>query len=118
RDGSNSVMSRNVYWLSRKDDVLDWGNSTWYYTPVIEYSNLTALFQMPQAYVDVVVFPLQEQNNMAQVQVVLENKSDVPAFLLRMNLLEGRDGQEVTPVYWSENYVTLWPHETLNVSVS
>src|SRR5436190_11963362 len=98
RDSSNSVLSRNVYWLTRKNDVLNWGNSTWYYTPVTEYSDLTAVFKIPLALVDVVVSPLQEQTNMTQAQVVLENKSDVPAFFLRMNLLEGEDGQEVIPV--------------------
>ncbi|KAI9760173.1 MAG: hypothetical protein M1840_002590 [Geoglossum simile] len=120
RDGSNSVLSRNVYWLARKNDVLDWDNSTWYYTPVTKYSNLTALFEIPPASVNVAVSPPQEQQNgkTMQAQVILENKSDVPAFFLRMDLVERGSGRGVTPVFWSDNYVTLWPHETLNVSVS
>ncbi|KAH0562830.1 hypothetical protein GP486_002545 [Trichoglossum hirsutum] len=118
RDSSDSVLSRNVYWLSRKNDVLDWNNSTWYYTPVTEYSDLKALFHIPPASVNAVASPLQKQGNTTRIQVVLENKSDVPAFFLRMNLLGGgKGGQEVTPVYWSENYVTLWPRETLNITV-
>ncbi|KAI9769906.1 MAG: hypothetical protein M1839_003307 [Geoglossum umbratile] len=118
RDSSNSILSRNVYWLPRKNDVLDWDNSTWYYTPVTEFSNLTALFQIPPASVSAAISPLLERDGMTQAQVVLENKSDVPAFFLRMNLLNGDGGGEVIPVYWSENYVTLWPHETLNLTVS
>ncbi|KAH0542515.1 hypothetical protein FGG08_003111 [Glutinoglossum americanum] len=118
RDGSGSVLSRNVYWLPRKNDVLDRDNSTWYYTPVAEYSNLTALFRIAPASVDVAVPPPQQQGSTVRAQVVLENKSDVPAFFLRMNLVAGKGGPDVVPVFWSDNYVTLWPRETLSVSVS
>lgn len=32
-------LSRNVYWLSPIIDKLNWSESTWYFTPVIEYAN-------------------------------------------------------------------------------
>lgn len=51
-----------------------------------------------------------------KTRVVLENKSDVPAFFIRMNLLDG-EGEEITPVYWSDNYVTLFPREKLEFDV-
>ena len=50
-------------------------------------------------------------------EVVLENKSPVPAFFIRLNLVDG-SGEDVNPVLWSDNYVTLWPNETLTLEVA
>lgn len=44
-------------------------------------------------------------------QVTLENKSDVVAFFVRMDLKDA-DG-EIVPGFWSDNLVTLQPHQTL-----
>src|SRR5688572_7877344 len=32
-DAAGTLRSRNFYWLSTKDDVLDWANTKWFYTP-------------------------------------------------------------------------------------
>lgn len=117
-DSSNAVLSRNVYWLSSHQDVLDWDNSTWYNTPVTEYSDFRSLFKMSTASVNITMFPISKQGNSTTLEVMLENSSDVPAFFIRLNLLESQGGPEVIPVYWSDNYITLWPREVLNLSVS
>jgi exo-1,4-beta-D-glucosaminidase len=49
--------------------------------------------------------------------VQLENKSKVPAVFLRLNAINSSNGAEVAPVFWSDNYVTLWPNEKLRLSV-
>ncbi len=36
-------MSRNFYWLSTREDVLDWKKTKWYYTPTKVHADLTAL---------------------------------------------------------------------------
>ena len=46
--------------------------------------------------------------------VTLENKSDVVAFFVRMDI-KYRDG-EILPALWSDNLVTLQPGETLTVN--
>ena len=46
--------------------------------------------------------------------VTLENKSDVVAFFVRMDI-KYRNG-EIFPAMWSDNLVTLQPGETLTVN--
>jgi exo-1,4-beta-D-glucosaminidase len=40
------------------------------------------------------------------------------AFFVRVSLHRGEGGPEVAPALWSDNYVTLWPGETLQVTAS
>ncbi|KAK4184559.1 family 2 putative glycoside hydrolase [Podospora australis] len=109
KDGK--VLSRNVYWVSKDLDVLDWDRSEWYVTPVRTYANYTALNILPAA--DVVTQVVKGQNE--EVVVNLENKSKVPAFFVMLNLV-GKDGKDVLPLTWDDNYVTLWPGEKLNLT--
>ena len=48
-DAAGRTVSRNVYWLSTKRDVLAWDKSEWYVTPLTEYADLTGLAQLPPA---------------------------------------------------------------------
>ncbi|KAF2024388.1 glycoside hydrolase [Setomelanomma holmii] len=101
------LLSRSVYWLAPTLDVLDWDNSTWCHTPVTTYSNFQSLNAMPKANITVSVLG----NN-----VKLENKSKIPAVFVRLNLVDAK-GEDVVPVTWSENYVTLWPGEKMDIEV-
>lgn len=111
-------VSRNVYWLSPKADVLDWDESTWYNTPVTDYADYKKLQNLPSADVTATVQTVKAKtkDGWTYADVQLENKSKVPAVFLRLNAIN-LDGAEVTPVFWSDNYLTLWPNEKLRVSV-
>ena len=39
------------------------------------------------------------------------------AFLVRLRLPKGRDGQEILPVFWDDNYVSLMPGEKREIVV-
>lgn len=109
-------LSRNVYWLSSKPDVLDWLESNWYYTPVTAYADFTKLQHLESATVKASVKKLKSQikPGWSAAEVQLENKSKVPAVFIRLNAIK-KDGAEIAPVYWSDNYVTLWPKEKLEL---
>lgn len=109
-DEAGAVLSRNVYWLSGEVDVLDWENSDWYVTPVTRYVDYTALNEMAPASVTVDAVSAEG----ASVAVTLENESDVPAFFVSLNLVDGA-GEDVLPLTWDDNYVTLWPGERLTL---
>jgi exo-1,4-beta-D-glucosaminidase len=118
RDDEGKVLDRNVYWVPCKNDVLDWeydGDASWYVTPVTDYANLTALWTMDNATVSVSVSEIQKKESTRSLNVTLENTADVPAFFVALDLKS--DGNVVLPTYWSDNYVTLFPHETLEVGV-
>ncbi|XXG94021.1 hypothetical protein Hte_000272 [Hypoxylon texense] len=117
-DNKKTILSRNVYWLAATIDTLDWENSDWFFTPVTEYANFTALNNLPAAKVSVKLATPQPHRDEAakSISVVVENHSKVPAFFIRLNLVD-KDGEDVLPVLWSDNYVTLWPHEKLELQV-
>ncbi|KAI1367155.1 family 2 glycoside hydrolase [Xylaria arbuscula] len=111
---SKSILSRNVYWIAKDLDVLDWEDSDWFFTPVTKYANYASLNKLPSAKVTV-----STRANKGKEQgstVTLENKSSVPAVFIALNLVN-KDGQDVLPAFWSDNYVTLWPHEKLELQV-
>lgn len=104
---TNTVLSTNTYWLSSIPDVLDWENSTWYNTPLTSYADFTAIGKMESASVHVTA---------GSGEVVLENKSKVPAVFIRLGLVDEK-GNDVLPVTWTDNYITLWPGERVEVGV-
>jgi exo-1,4-beta-D-glucosaminidase len=112
-----TTLSRNVYWLSNTLDALDWNASTWYHTPVLKYVDFKSLAKLASAQVSAkrseapATGPGTRRNSL-----VLENHSLVPAFFVRLNLAS-KDGRDIAPVFWSDNYVTLWPHEQLVVEI-
>lgn len=113
KDG-DKVLSRNVYWLSSKQDVLNWDKSTWYYTPCSSFANFKAINDMETASVSA---SMAASSSGSALAVSLKNNADVPAFFIRLNLI-GANGEDVVPVLWSDNYVTLWPHEKLVLDVT
>ncbi|KAL2812743.1 glycoside hydrolase superfamily [Aspergillus granulosus] len=118
---SAEPVSRNVYWLSAQNDVLDWENSDWYTTPVTTFANFTALNNMEPATVVATATALANDTSRVSgftfVTVNLENQSDVPAFFIRLIIVDLTTHEELAPVFWSDNYVTLFPRETLQLMV-
>ncbi|EEP77636.1 conserved hypothetical protein [Uncinocarpus reesii 1704] len=108
---SGAILSRNVYWLAREDDTLDWGDSSWYHTPVSKYSDFTSLENLSRT-------AIRAGFEAGTGQLWLENETGFPAFFVRFNLVDQSTGEIVTPVYWSDNYITLWPKEKIEQSVS
>ncbi|MET0237245.1 MAG: sugar-binding domain-containing protein [Kibdelosporangium sp.] len=97
QDSTGREIDRNVYWLSTSDDVLDFGKSTWWHTPATGYADFTALQNLPKATVTTTI---------RGSEVVLHNNSGTVALAVRADLPGAQ---------WSDNYVTLWPGETLTL---
>lgn len=115
-DAAGHELSRNVYWLSTRPDVLDWKQSTWYVTPVSRYADFTELEQLPA--VDAVAgVSTHRQGEMAVITVTVSNpaKSKAVALFQHASVRRG-DGTPVLPVYWSDNDVTLWPGESVTLT--
>ena len=112
-DSDGTVLSRNVYWLGTSIDELNWKKSTWFYTPVSDWVDYTALNNLKEATVTATV----QSSSSTSLTVSLENPADVPAFFIRLNLVDA-SGADVVPVIWDDNYVTLFPGEKLELEVS
>ena len=47
--------------------------------------------------------------------VLVENQSDTIAFMVHTRLTRGQGGEDVTPIFWSDNYFSLLPGEKRGV---
>ncbi|HEX6559341.1 MAG TPA: hypothetical protein VF021_07755, partial [Longimicrobiales bacterium] len=113
--GRDSSVSSNFYWLSTRPDVLNADSTTWYVTPVKSYADYSALAQLPRAQIrSSVHFTERGPNQVAHV--VLTNPGTALAFFVRLQIKAGANGDEVLPVTWTDNYVSLLPGESRAVT--
>jgi exo-1,4-beta-D-glucosaminidase len=113
QDPSDHAVSRNLYWLSTKPETLDWEKSTWYVTPTKTFADYTALHGLPQAELQVAA-----QSKPGETTVALTNAGKAIAFGVHLKVKKGADGDEVLPVLWEDNYFSLLPGETREVTAT
>jgi exo-1,4-beta-D-glucosaminidase len=104
QNSTGTVLSDNFYWYSTSADVLG-GHCKWYYCPTKTYANLTSLAVLPM-----VTVSHSDTIGGSSVTTTLTNSSSNLAFLIRLRVTNG--GNEVLPVFWSDNYITLMPGES------
>ncbi|MBM6856766.1 glycosyl hydrolase 2 galactose-binding domain-containing protein [Caecibacteroides pullorum] len=52
-----------------------------------------------------------------KAEVTVENRSDAPALMVRLNIVGDKDSKQFLPIFYSENYFALLPGETKVVRV-
>jgi hypothetical protein len=127
RRGGGTV-SRNVYWLSTKPDAVDWDKTLGAGSGAVfqpdGYADLTGLQKLPAATVKATASTRREGAD-AVTTVTLRNTGhgSTPAVFMRADVRRGtRDGHalggdnQVLPISWSDNDVTLWPGESQTVT--
>jgi exo-1,4-beta-D-glucosaminidase len=116
-DNSGQPVSSNFYWLSTKDDVLDWQKSTWYYTPTKSYADMTQLQKLPPVKLVLSSRAVRKDGNeIAHVRV--SNPSRNMAFFVHLQIKQVRTERDVLPVIWEDNYFSLLPGERREITVT
>ena len=117
QDGAGKLVSDNFYWLSTKPDVLDWaGRTDTVYTPQKDFGDLTGLNGLLKAKVTITkTTGVSGTEHWMAVSVV--NHLDGVAFMIHPRLRRGKGGEDVVPVFWSDNYFSLLPGEKKSVTV-
>jgi exo-1,4-beta-D-glucosaminidase len=109
-DSAGKVVGSNFYWLSTKPETLDWAKTTWWVTPTASFADYTAISQLPK--VKLRVSERTERKGEESVtHVTVENPSKSLAFFVRLKVDKGVKGEEVLPVLWQDNYISLLPGE-------
>jgi exo-1,4-beta-D-glucosaminidase len=117
-DAAGNPLSDNFYWLSTKPDVLDWKHrKDTVYTPQAEFGDLTGLNTLPQVNLDV-KSAKEEQGSKTGVRVTVRNPTSSLAFMVHLRVSRGKNGADVTPIFWSDNYFSLLPGEQREVSAN
>jgi exo-1,4-beta-D-glucosaminidase len=107
-NAAGKQVSDNFYWLSTKPDVLDWKHRRGTaYTPQKDYADLRALNNLPP--VKLAVHKTVEKGSM---RVTVRNPEKSLAFLVHLRLTRGKGGDDVVPIFWDDNYVSLLPGES------
>ena len=110
KDSTGAISSSNFYWLSTRPDTLEWNHGTWWYMPEKEFADLTALQSLPPVNLRVASsFSSAGQNGTSLV--TLENPAKDLAFQVRVKLTRGKGGEDVLPIIWDDNYISLLPGE-------
>jgi exo-1,4-beta-D-glucosaminidase len=125
------VVDRNVYWLSTQQDVVDWtktiGNPQ---ATMRQYADLTQLGSLAPAQVKVTASTRHVSASGGGdtiTSVTITNTSSTPtaAFFVRADVRRGSAGgvpapgdNQVLPVFWGDNDVTLWPGESQTLTAS
>jgi exo-1,4-beta-D-glucosaminidase len=114
QDPSDHAVSRNLYWLSTKPETLDWEKSTWYATPTKTFADFTALNSLPPADLQITA----QSTSAGETTVTLTNTGKTIAFGVHLKVKKGADGEEVLPVLWEDNYFSLVPGESREVTAT
>ena len=128
-----ALVDRNVYWLSTQPDVVDWtktiGNPQ---ATMTQFADLRALQGLPRATVHVTAAthpqPSAERSGpdtVTDVTITNTSTSPVPGFFLRADVRRGSASgspapadNEVLPILWNDNDITLWPGESETLHAS
>jgi exo-1,4-beta-D-glucosaminidase len=105
------TVSRNFYWLSAKKSVYNWGKTTYRFTPVTSYEDLTALQSLPAAEPLHITATVEKGQEGRVVRVYLHNPSKNLAFQVHLGIRHKNEDMETLPVLWSDNYIELLPGE-------
>ena len=116
-DSNGQLVSSNFYWLSTKDDVLDWQKSTWYYTPTNSYADMTQLQKLQPVKLALSSRTVRKDGDeIAHVRV--SNPGRTMAFFIHLQIKQGRTERDVLPVIWEDNYFSLLPGESREVTAT
>lgn len=132
-ESGGKIQSRNFYWLSSHPDTLDWSReeqdtsgqydiSTW--TPTKDFADYTSLNRLPRINLEVTARSTRSEQEGSTV-VTLRNPTSTLAFAVRLKVDQpssrrvSRDAEtdnEILPVLWEDNYFSLLPGETRQVT--
>jgi exo-1,4-beta-D-glucosaminidase len=112
RDVANVLLADNVYWQSTTDDDLGGPkNDQQFAVSQTRWADFTALNSMPPADVGL-SGAIANLGDAVTATMTITNNSDHIAFFMRAEVTKGNDGEEVLPITYEDNYITLFPHES------
>jgi exo-1,4-beta-D-glucosaminidase len=114
-DSTGKVITENVYWQSQQsDDIGDPDNDSPFELQQASWADMTALNYLAR-----VPLTITAQHDPSagdrDVVVRLRNPTGHVAFFERAEILPTHDGDEILPVEYSDNYVTVFPGETVEI---
>jgi len=118
KDSTGKLVSNNLYWYSTTPDTLA-NKSNWYMTAVNTYANLSGLSSLASNGSLTRSVSRTVSGGQETVTITLTNGSATSlAFFIRPEVTAGNGGLEVTPIAYSDNYLSLWPGESTTITAT
>jgi exo-1,4-beta-D-glucosaminidase len=107
-------ISDNFYWLSTKEDTLEFSKSTWFYTPLKSYAHLTEINHLPEAKISYKLVKTLQDN----FEIEIKNESNKVAFFIDVKVLNKKNNKSILPIFLTDNYFSLLPRRSKVISAS
>jgi exo-1,4-beta-D-glucosaminidase len=117
KNAKGKVESINWYWLSGKKDELNWKKSTWYYTPQSAFTDYSAIANMPKTTLSISTTTLKADAGSLH-NITLTNTGKSVAFFVHIRALKEKGGDDILPVIFEDNYISLAPGESRTIKCS
>ena len=118
-DASGRVVDQNVYWQSQRNDDVGNPNADFAFElNQTSWADMTPLNSMPRAALEVSAKRIADGDGKGGVAIQLRNPGKQVAFFERAEVTSKQDGDEILPIEYDDNYVTVFPGETVEVRAS
>ena len=114
-DASGSRIVDNVYWQSATpDDLGPRANDRAFDLQQKHWADFTSMQSMAKVHLNVAGTVRKSQGE-SEAVIYMHNPSNHLAFFVRAEITGGKDGNEILPVTYDNNYVTVFPGESISV---
>ena len=114
-DSKGALVSDNFYWLPAKVAEMNWDKTTYVRTPALHYTDMRDLHSLPVAELRVLPKPGSHEG---EAEVEVYNPGKVIAFFAELRAVKIGTDEDIAPIFWSDNYVSLLPGERRMLNVS
>jgi len=110
-NNAGELLADNFYCISSKEDEYKWEETNWVHTPAKVYSDFKNLSELPLVDLEISV-KVRENKETEEIiySVQLHNTSNAVSFFNSLKLKIDEETM-LTPVFWSDNYVSLLPEQ-------
>jgi len=105
--------SKQLYWLTTNKDIFT-GEYFWYHSPLKTHADMSLVRKMPRAHIDTVL-DIEKINNTYYITVTIINSDEYLAFFIWIKLYNKNTNEIIAPVFWSDNCVSLFPLESIQI---
>ncbi len=89
-----------------------------FYHRSLEENNYQDLQQLPKVALESATTVDKNADGTWSAVSVIENKTSAPALMIRLNVVGDKDGQQILPVFYSDNYFSLLPGEKKEIRMN
>jgi exo-1,4-beta-D-glucosaminidase len=114
-DAKGKILTENLYWQSQKDDdVGDAKNDSAFGLKPVSWADMTPLNTMARVPLELTA-KHSSSSGENRVTIRMHNPTEHIGFFERAVISDAKDGDELLPLEYDNNYVTVFPGETVEI---